>query len=195
MKKFIPMMLIICLLLSSTKALAAEIDPYEKILNEINIEYNLELEYVKVDSNKISVNEYERIVKKLAISQKETIEYINRRIKGNKENLLSSSLKSNDFISRAAASYSVTSTKIASGYGSATITANYLKNPNTGTIGNASNVSSYVETGTHTYSYIQKSWSSISLDRGETLGITTQGAMVFAGISIANVTLYAEFYY
>ena len=84
MKKVFSFILVVVLsigCLITTYASTNDVSPYENILNSINKEYNLELGYVEVDENKVSVKEYTRITRKIAKQQRELLDYIAEREK------------------------------------------------------------------------------------------------------------------
>lgn len=71
---------------TSTKVFATndKISEYEKKLNSINKEFNLNLGYVPVDESKVSLEEYERVVRQVAKQQRELLDYIAMREKQSK---------------------------------------------------------------------------------------------------------------
>jgi hypothetical protein len=58
-----------------------EVSSYEKILNSVNKEFNLDLGYIPVDESKVSIEEYEETTRKIATQQRELLDYINMRKK------------------------------------------------------------------------------------------------------------------
>lgn len=77
-KKIVSLMLVVVLGITlNISAFAADNqNDYKEILNRINQEYKLNLGYVPVDENKISLMEYEEKTRALAIQQRELLDYI-----------------------------------------------------------------------------------------------------------------------
>lgn len=65
----------------SVSAFAAEkeFSPYEEILNEANREFNLDLGYVPVDEEKVSLEDYREKTYQFAAEQRELLDYIASR--------------------------------------------------------------------------------------------------------------------
>lgn len=98
-------MIMITVMGLSSSAFASEkveTDSYEAILDSINKEYNLNLGYVPVDAS-VNIEEYENIARKLAIQQRELLNYIALREAG--------SLSAPAYPSTAALASSVVKTK------------------------------------------------------------------------------------
>ena len=57
-------------------AMPQENDPYEAVFDAINEEYNLDLGYVKVDPAVITLEDYEKQTRELAIQQRDLLDYI-----------------------------------------------------------------------------------------------------------------------
>lgn len=75
MKKCLSIVMAVMLLLGESMVVsAAEVvpnDPYQTVLMSINEEYGLQLGYEPVNPEKTSLEEYEKMARSLAISQKE----------------------------------------------------------------------------------------------------------------------------
>ena len=82
MKKVLSIFMVLILSIGcSTNAFAStgEILTYEKILDDINENYDLELGYLLVDEDKMTLEEYKKVATKFAISQRELLDYIENR--------------------------------------------------------------------------------------------------------------------
>ena len=82
MKKVLSVFIVIILSIGcSTNAFAStgEILTYEKILDDINENYDLELGYLPVDQDKMTLEKYKEVATKFAISQRELLDYIENR--------------------------------------------------------------------------------------------------------------------
>lgn len=77
-KKFLSLMLVTVLCLGgSMNVFAADTDvQYEAIFNQINDEYNLDLGYEPVDTEKVTLSEYEEFIREFAAQQRELLDYI-----------------------------------------------------------------------------------------------------------------------
>ena len=82
MKKVLSVFIVIILSIGcSTNAFAStgEILTYEEILDDINENYDLELGYLPVDQDKMTLEKYKEVATKFAISQRELLDYIENR--------------------------------------------------------------------------------------------------------------------
>lgn len=189
MKKIISLTLAAVMLFSfSTTALAKEespIDLYVKVFAEINEEYGLQMGLQEVDTSKISLEEFEILVRDVAIQQKELKEYI-----ANREEYISNG--GNSFLARS-------STKTVKKncvnndnfYMKVTydVNGNQISNPRSIVIG--SNVLLTTYTCNNGYPVTQ------IIDAGRTLTISSYGTWydVVSKVSFTNIYLYTEFYY
>lgn len=189
MKKIICFALAAVMLFNfSTTAVAAEVssnDRYVEVLSEINEEYGQELVLQNVDPSKISLEEFEVLMRDLAIQQKELKEYI-----ANREEYISDRTNLNF-----ARSSSKTVKKDCWNADSFYMTATYdvngtqISNPRNITIGTS------IPFGYYTCNVGYPTTQII--DSGRTLTVTAYGTYNnnFAGIHVSNFHLYTEFYY
>ncbi len=175
------------------KIIEENIDPYEKVIEDLNKEYDLDLGYNKVDPQEISLEDYTNMAVSLAKEQRETLNYIAMREA--QAELEVEQIDPNN-MSRAS-SYTVTDTKYTDNW--AMMTATYTCTPgNPNLVSNPKNVKGS-ETGRYFQEtnrwYVQEDWSYKRLDAGRTLGITTTGyTCTLGGLGrIDNVKIYCEF--
>ncbi|HZK27300.1 MAG TPA: hypothetical protein VFD00_07175 [Thermoclostridium sp.] len=79
MKKILSVILVVTILWVSGVSVFAtspDISAYKTVLDNINDEYSLKFGYVTVDASKITLEEYENKIRKLARQQKELLDYI-----------------------------------------------------------------------------------------------------------------------
>lgn len=171
-------------------------DPYEQCLLRLNAEYNLNLGYVKVNSQEISLEDYTEMATELAKEQRKTLDYIEMRKNSEIKNIALNVLSP---ISTYASSYTISDTKSYSTWAeiSATYTC-YPGSPNR--VGNPRNVEGRATNAYTSNSgvwYVQEDWDYDVIDAGETLAITTTGyTETYFGLGkIENVIIYGEFYF
>ena len=70
------MVIVLCVGINAKVFANETISSYENILNKVNIEYDLDLEYVPVDESEITLEQYEKEIRKIAAKQRELIDYI-----------------------------------------------------------------------------------------------------------------------
>ena len=160
------------------KIIEENIDPYEKVIEDLNKEYDLDLGYNKVDPQEISLEDYTNMAVSLAKEQRETLNYIAMREA--QAELEVEQIDPNN-MSRAS---------------SYTVTATYTCTPgNPNLVSNPKNVKGS-ETGRYFQEtnrwYVQEDWSYKRLDAGRTLGIGYTCTLGGLG-RIDNVKIYCEF--
>lgn len=187
MKKCLSIVMAVMLLLGESMVVsAAEVvpnDPYQTVLMSINEEYGLQLGYEPVNPEKTSLEEYEKMARSLAISQKELEEYIANR---------------EEYVGKGIPSMARSSTKTVtkdcwSPYDNYfTMTATYdvngtaISNPRDIHVNDKSLVA-------HFSSYAQPSTDII--DSKRTLAVTFVGEYHMMGSHISGIKVYCEFYY
>lgn len=189
---------IICLLLTSILCLGASLNvfaadadaPYKAILNSINAEYNLELGFVSVDSNEVTLEEYKSLLTEIAVQQRELLDYIEKRKLDADTSEVVGTSRSYEQRTRTKTTwdnplFAITATYTV--YNNSKIsTYDSSKLIRTGVAG-ASGIE-YYETSTPTYT---------RLDAGRTLAITHVASYYYEDRPTAvfsNITFYAEFY-
>ena len=189
MKKIISLALMAVMLVGfNITVFAAEessIDPYVQVLAEINEEYGQQLILQDVDASKISLEEFEVLMRDMAAQQKELKEYVANREEyisdGVNTNLARSTTKTveqecwNDSSFYVKATYDVNGT--------------HISNPRNISVGSS------IPFGTYTCNVGYPTTQII--DSGRTLTVTAYGTFdnYFAGVHISNVYVYTEFYY
>ena len=159
------------------------------VLNKVNIEYDLDLEYVPVDESEITLEQYEKEIRKIAAKQRELIDYI-----ASKEE--ESSAESRNVLR---ASVNKTKTKPTRDLGLYfTITATYTvyDGIRIGLCRNAKlNITNKgIETNTYLTNISQPTYSII--DGGRTSTVKYTATVHFNSlIGVGGVVLYTEFYY
>lgn len=64
-------------MVTNVSVFAADSDfAYREVLRKINQEYDLDLEYIAVENNQISLKDYEKRTRQLAIQQRQLLDYI-----------------------------------------------------------------------------------------------------------------------
>lgn len=198
MKKLLSLTLVLILLggLGGTTVSAAsqEVSPYEEVLISINEEFDLDLGYIPVDESEVSLEEYEQTTRKLAIQQRELLDYIDMREKqsSNSETLM----QSKDYT--VLSTSTKTRTKDVWNYGSYfSITATYDVNGiYLSSLRNAQlNQTTWAKV-TNTFASNLSSPSYSIIDGGRTGTVRFTGNLHFnSTIPYGNVTFYTEFYY
>lgn len=191
LKKVVSLLMVIVLCVGiNAKVFANEtISSYENILNKVNIEYDLDLEYVPVDESEITLEQYEKEIRKIAAKQRELIDYI-----ASKEE--ESSAESRNVLG---ASVNKTKTKPTRDLGLYfTITATYTvyDGIRIGLCRNAKlNITNKgIETNTYLTNISQPTYSII--DGGRTSTVKYTATVHFNSlIGVGGVVLYTEFYY
>ncbi len=191
LKKVVSLLMVIVLCVGiNAKVFANEtISSYENILNKVNIEYDLDLEYVPVDESEITLEQYEKEIRKIAAKQRELIDYI-----ASKEE--ESSAESRNVLR---ASVNKTKTKPTRDLGLYfTITATYTvyDGIRIGLCRNAKlNITNKgIETNTYLTNISQPTYSII--DGGRTSTVKYTATVHFNSlIGVGGVVLYTEFYY
>lgn len=200
MKKFLSLLLICSIFfVGNMTANAAERDLYEEIVNEYNEMYDISLEYVEVAPN-TNIDEYRDFIARIASEERATLDYI---ASVEARNIMNSTITPHNIITERS-TVTVTETKTASSasYVDASaysVTCTFERYTNT--IGNPTSVSVTVDSSIIIMrGYSQSSWSYNRYDSLRTLGITSKGSVTehftISGTSntVANVTVYAEFY-
>lgn len=190
LKKVVSLLMVIVLCVGiNAKVFANEtISSYENILNKVNIEYDLDLEYVPVDESEITLEQYEKEIRKIAAKQRELIDYI-----ASKEE--ESSAESRNVLR---ASVNKTKTKPTRDLGLYfTITATYTvyDGIRIGLCRNAKlNITNKgIETNTYLTNISQPTYSII--DGGRTSTVKYTATVHFNSlIGVGGVVLYTEFY-
>lgn len=191
MKKLFSLVLSTVLLLSmSLTAFAAPSSDsaYREILETVNAEYGLNLEFGSVNTATVSLTEYESTVRTVALEQK----LLNELIAQRKEHPLSNDAPF------AEARASKTVTKDVWNYTTTfTMTATYDVNSNS--ISNPRSFSVNRKVGAVLngiyYTPNNGSPSTSIIDSGRTLAVTYYGTWYTKEITLANTKFYSEFYY
>ena len=183
------MVIVLCVGINAKVFANETISSYENILNKVNIEYDLDLEYVPVDESEITLEQYEKEIRKIAVKQRELIDYI-----ASKEE--ESSAESRNVLR---ASVNKTKTKPTRDLGLYfTITATYTvyDGIRIGLCRNAKlNITNKgIETNTYLTNISQPTYSII--DGGRTSTVKYTATVHFNSlIGVGGVVLYTEFYY
>lgn len=158
---------------------------YENILNSINAEFGLDIGYGSVDSEKISLDQYEALTRKVAKQQRELLDYI--------ESNKNTNNKFKDSKNLIQARITKTRTSGVWGYESTfKITATYDVNGNQ--VSNISKLSLSIVSSTA--KLISTSSPSITkIDGGRTYGVEYIADIMLSGIQFKDISLYTEFYY
>ncbi len=193
MKKILNALLLIALTLFFTTPVyaaetnAAEPDPYQAVLEQINSEYGTDLEYIPVTSDKATIEEYEAFVRMVASNSARTEDEIENRtvfLPDSNENALATM----------SGSKSVTHDTWGSWATSFSITASYNIDGNKISAFN----DAYVNNKVPVLYFFQKDAGYPThsiIDSGRTLAVTFYGTVYESNLqfSIGNVKLYAEF--
>lgn len=171
-----------------------QMSPYEKVFNSINDEYDLNLGYAPVDGSEISLEDYEKYVRQVAIEQREVLD----RIELIKSQTIMSEIASFSGVSTQS---TVTKTRTKncwgnlSGYYKCTCTYNvtgsvisYMRNAylTQTTLGKLTNTLFAASSGPTYYVF----------DGGRTGSVSYKGTIYYNGNPpIYNYTCYTEFYY
>lgn len=192
MKKIISIISILAIFLAtSTTTLAKTPDDaaYREIMQKINEEYNLDLGYVEVDSDVISLGEYEAELRSLAIQQKEVNDMIaQRRVYQGSEKYRARAVTSKTVEKAVWGGYSY-QFKIKATYD---VSGTTISNPR------AISISRTLAAAASDLDYTPNIGSPTTdiIDSGRTLTVTYYGAYTAGGRLIAaNVKLYTEFYF
>lgn len=195
MKKMLCLCLVLVLItgFSGTSVFAAsDISPYERTLNSLNQEFDLNLGYIPVDESKVSLEKYEKTARELAIQQRALIDYISNR--ENQINKIANPLK--DIMPLA--TVTKTSTKDVwnlTAYFSITATYNVINNSTISSMRNARLNSKNAAIITNTYITGLSGPTYSIIDSGETGTVKYVGTIHFDSIiGISNTVFYTEFY-
>lgn len=185
-KKFLSLLLITVLCFGgSMNVFAADTDvQYEEIFNQINDEYDLDLGYEPVDTEKVTLSEYEEFIREFAAQQRELLDYIE-----SKETCEDSSLNA---VSRA--NVVKTKTKDTWNFGNTfSITATYTVYDGQKISLCRNAVLNQKNQGAHLTNISGPTYSLIDSARTSTVKYT---ATIHTDVAtVSNGTLYTEFYY
>jgi hypothetical protein len=163
--------------------------PYQQVLERVNSEYQLNLEFIPVDPNKGSVEEYEQVTRKVAKEQRELLNYIKMKTVS-KDNLRALSVTPNSGTSK-------TATKAVWGFENYfTIKATYTDYGSTlSNIRNASLGETLTAGLTNTYLTDISSPKYSIIDNGRTGTVKYTATLHYDSVyGYKNTALYAEFY-
>lgn len=217
MTKKIFSFLLICLMLLSTTALAfadtEETDPYKAILERYNALYDIDLVYEYVNPEQISIEEYEEIVKGIAVNERETLNYIESRendvyvphfeLPGISTNSITTKK-----VTRTKEAYSIGGEESPLNKTAYEVTYTYYtkydpSHSPTKWVVKKTDEKPIIEVKKSVgskNSFSNKSFSTKYLDNQKTIGVTTKGTLTMTTTNVGvlkfpNVTVYAEFSY
>lgn len=193
MKKLMCLVSVVILLSSNMTVWAGEPRDaeYRKIMQEINEEYNLNLGYVEIDPEAISLSEYEDILREVASDQKELYDLIAQR----EEHLVSE--QSIEGFAMAAVTKTVTKGVLGGYENMFEVTATYDVSGTTISNPRSIKLSATMAASALRFRYSPNSGypTTSIIDSGRTLAVTYYGTFSTPEFTVSNVLFYTEFYY
>lgn len=185
LKKVFILTVCVASFLSMNMVTFASGDPYERILDEINVEYGTDIEYIQVDASEVSLEEYEKVTRKVAKEQKNLANLIAHRVECAEPLTMILATRETKHVTKDVWGYEDKYT-IKATYD---VEGNAVSNPRDIY---ASVKALYASAG---YGFVQESVSTNIIDGRRTLAVTVTGMQFLNGIRYGNIDLYTEFTY